>query len=138
MVMTLDTSATEFEPSSGLRIEATKVTPRIEYWAETATMMITGVSMPEDAVVFYEPIMNWLRAKPFIKGRSVDVHFRLDYFNTSSAKVLLEMFLQLDELYRKGYQLNLIWEFEAGDEQLREVGEEFGLLVSCPIRLTEY
>jgi len=94
--------------------------------------------LPEDAKGFYDPLKQQIKEFKFNRNRTSMVCFRLDYFNTSSAKAILDLLLTIDELFRQGQDVGISWEYNADDPELREVGEEFGLLIKCPIRLIEY
>jgi hypothetical protein len=55
------------------------------------------------------------------------VEFRLDYFNTSSAKALMNMIQILENAVRAGTRVTLRWCFQKDDEVMREFGEDFSM-----------
>jgi hypothetical protein len=119
-------------------IPSTRTTPDVIYHKDEFRVDILGVSMPEDAKSFYDPIASWFTEYQFTSDKITCVRFRLDYFNTSSAKCILDLLLTIDARHRRDHNLQIVWEYDVNDPELREVGEEFGMLIKCPIRLTEY
>ena len=57
----------------------------------------------------------------------------LDYFNSTSAKYLLDILKQLDNYYNEGYDVLIRWFYHEQDEDMRDSGEEFSKLINVPI-----
>lgn len=115
-----------------IKIEATKRTPFIHL--EGDVMEISGRSMPEDAVGFYQHIINWFReyAKNPKPGGKLKVV--LEYFNTSSSKNLLEIFKLMKDA---GEDNSIEWHYDWEDEDMQEAGEDFIFIIGDTIRLVE-
>ena len=54
-----------------------------------------------------------------------DFLLHLTYFNSSSSKVLLDIFDLLDEAGENGNKIVIHWLYDKGNETLQEYGEEF-------------
>ena len=81
-----------------LKIEATDVLPEIDFDFNNHIFYIRGESYPEDVTVFYGPLMEKLEdCLKTVQGAAVKFNFELIYFNSSSAKVILGIFDQLEE-----------------------------------------
>lgn len=52
--------------------------------------------------------------------------FELIYFNSSTAKVLMGLFEILDEAAGNGNEALITWSHEEDDDNMEEMGEEFG------------
>lgn len=117
-----------------IKIEAGKRTPFVHLDYENKIMKMSGRSMPEDAVGFYQPIIDWFRdysQKP-IEGGVLEVS--LEYFNTSSSKNLLEIFKAVKE---SGAGNFINWHYDWEDEDMQEAGEDFIFIIGETIRLVE-
>ena len=48
------------------------------------------------------------------------------YFNSSTAKVLMDLFELLEEIAGDGRSVSIAWVHAEDDDNLKELGEEFG------------
>jgi limonene-1,2-epoxide hydrolase len=55
----------------------------------------------------------------------ITFNFELIYFNSSSAKVLMDIFDVLEEAAENN-QVTVNWIYESDDDNIEELGEEFG------------
>jgi hypothetical protein len=111
---------------NNLNIAATARTPEISLDLASLTCKIEGESYPEDTVKFYTPALASIWS--FLETRHaspVTFMFKLKYFNSSSAKVLIELFHALESSAKLGNVVNVQWHFISDDDNMRELGEEF-------------
>ncbi|MBQ5540037.1 MAG: SiaC family regulatory phosphoprotein, partial [Bacteroidales bacterium] len=66
--------------------EPTIDTPRVVLDAESGVFEISQMSLPEDAVDFYAPIINWLMEYSENPQKETVFNMKLEYFNTASSK----------------------------------------------------
>lgn len=92
--------------------------PRIEFYPN-GKLLLEGRSMPENIFKLFNPLLDFASKLSIEK---VDFDINLEYFNTSTSKKILELLTALDE-NQKIYQLNVIWHYEAGDEDSVEMAE---------------
>ncbi|GAA4823332.1 DUF1987 domain-containing protein [Algivirga pacifica] len=111
-------------------------TPRIELDRVKGLINIVGRSIPENAVDFYKPVLDWIELykaeKPQIE---TTVNMQLDYFNTATSKCFIQMFRSLEELHQKGHQIVVNWYYEEEDEDIEESGRDFIELLNLPFNL---
>ncbi|MBF0539073.1 MAG: DUF1987 domain-containing protein [Nitrospirae bacterium] len=109
-----------------LNIEATKVSPRIAFNAETGVMELSGKSYPENTFDFYRPVMAWLKSY-FEQAITTQVVFnlRIVYFNSSSSKLLYDMFDLIEEAQGRGYEIVINWIYDKDNESAEESGMDF-------------
>ena len=99
-----------------------------------------GESRPEDTKKFYAPVFLWLEEYKkyiyFLANNShnnivLNCNFKLEYFNSSSAKSFLDIITFLNEMVRdsKDAKLLINWYYEVIDEDMHETGIEFEKLV---------
>ena len=61
-----------------------------------------------------------------LEGAQVHFTFEFVYFNSSTAKVVMNLFDLLDSTAERGNAVTIIWAFEKDDDNMEELGEEFG------------
>lgn len=109
-----------------LTIEPTRFTPEIVFNSENGELVIKGESYPENTSEFFKPVFAWL--DDYLKSaaeKTTNVDIELYYFNSSSSKVLMNLFERLDDAAENGKTINVNWIYEEDDEDSREFGEEF-------------
>jgi hypothetical protein len=117
-------------------VEATKMTPQIELDPDKKVYSLTGNSRPENPMQFYKPMFEWLNA--FFEETSEKMIFevKMDYFNTSTSKILLDLF-ELFEKFAESKDLHVIWYYQSDDEEMQEAGEELLDLVEISHEIKE-
>jgi hypothetical protein len=76
-----------------LYIAPTSSTPEVNFQFDRHQLSLRGESYPENAHAFFGPIMQAINAYlPTLQSTQVTVDVQLAYFNSSSTKVLLELF----------------------------------------------
>lgn len=118
-----------------IRLESTEDTPKIILDSVNNVFEISGRSIPEDSATFYKPILEWIDqygAKPNPKTNFV---FNLEYFNTSSSKLILDILTKLEALQKNGNDLVIVWCYREDDEDMQDAGQEYSELVQIPFEL---
>ena len=109
-----------------IALPASPRTPLVDVDFALGTLVMRGESYPEDAAGFFGPLHKALA--DYLKGRgaaAVTVEMEMAYFNSSSAKALMNMFQLLETAARSGTPVTIQWRFAEGDETMQEFGEEF-------------
>ena len=115
-----------------LMIEKTRSTPFIEFNPETHTHKIIGESYPENTNTFYKPVLSFLGEYLNLTIESPIVfEVELIYFNSSSSKLLMDIFDMLDDACKQGKKITVKWLYDEADEALQEYGEEFAEDSEC-------
>ncbi len=109
---------------SDFLLNPTRTTPRIELHAKDGKLWLEGECYPENANAFFEPLFAALE-RFFTENRALEVNFKLNYFNTSSSKRLLDLLELLEKRVRLGGKVVVIWHYRADDEDILESGREF-------------
>ena len=121
-----------------LIIQSTEDTPRITFDATNNTLELSGKSFPDNVYLFYEPVLAWLNnyaAKPKPMTRFI---FKLDYFNTASAKIIFDILSILDGIRAKGNKVLILWNYKDDDEDMKEAGEGYKKIIESDIELISY
>ncbi len=107
------------------RVEATKYTPLIDFDPVAGTLLIEGDSWPENAVDVYRPLLEVLE-EYFESGKlSLDVVLKLDYMNTCSSRMMIDIIGQLQSYHDTGLSISLAWYYPAGFPDQKETCEMF-------------
>jgi len=110
-----------------LELAGTERSPEIDFDFKSNTFAMKGESYPEDASGFFGPVISQLEKHiANLNDDSVRFTFELIYFNSSTAKVLMGLFDTLDEAAEAGNAVTVIWVYEIDDENMEEMGGEFG------------
>lgn len=109
-----------------IKIEATERSPEIAFDFTNNQFSIVGESYPENISVLYGEIIETLEEHfKQLQESTVTFNFELIYFNSSSARVFMELFEMLDKTAINN-EVVINWYFEEDDDTMEEIGEEFG------------
>lgn len=113
-------------------------TPEIILDPKQGIFEIEGRSIPENSVEFYQPLMRWMdayRQEPNLQTKFV---IKLEYFNTSSSKCLVDILRKLEKIHNDGKEVILEWHYDEDDDDMRESGEDFKELLKLPVRMIPF
>ncbi|OIR02062.1 hypothetical protein GALL_159210 [mine drainage metagenome] len=105
---------------------ATERSPEVAFDFANSHLRLKGESYPEDVAAFYGPLLTaldrWLAGR---SGSALTLDIELVYFNSSSAKALMNLFLMLDKAGAAGNSVSINWRFSEDDDIMEEFGEDF-------------
>ncbi len=124
---------------NSLIIESTEFSPKIYFNPKENKFEISGESRPENTSKFYAQLNNWVNEfSDFLSenpsASNLLFEFKFEYFNSTSAKFLLDFLQKLEELSKKNahIKISIRWFYDKQDEDMRDSGEEFSQLVNLP------
>ena len=120
-----------------LIIEGTPKTPTIRFDSKEGLFEIKGRSIPENSVEFYKPLIDWLESYKDEPLPKTTVQIRLEYFNTSSSKCILEVFKKLEAIHKAKHEVEVNWYYEEDDEDMLEAGEDYEAIIKVPFKMQE-
>lgn len=118
-------------------VPATEKTPFIKFNEKESTLEVIGRSIPEDAYVFYGPLFTKLSSLSVSVPKSMKLIMQLEYFNTHSSRLILEILKKVQTLREQGTMVKVFWVCDEHDEEMIEYGEDLRGLVDLPIEITE-
>ena len=122
-----------------IEIVGNQDTPGVLFDKEVNSFQISGRSFPADADGFYQPLIVWLDDyKKSAPTQLLEFNVKMEYFNTASAKMLLDIFFKLEDIHEGGYDTKIIWHSLEEDEDMLEAGEEFNEIVELDFEFVEY
>lgn len=118
-----------------LFVVASNNTPLIEAKWLSGEVKLEGDSYPENSFDFFQPFINWLEA--YLKENQQGLSFQvsLAYLNTSSVRVMVDLLDMLEDAFKTGHPVSLVWYYEAGNERVAELAEEFKEDCSFPFSI---
>src|SRR5690554_2776360 len=121
-----------------LDLKGTLKTPSVLFDAEKGLLDIKGRSIPENSLEFYKPMNNWLKDYGKEPSKQTIFEVKLEYYNTSSSKCLLDLFKTLEKLNEEGKtSVKVHWYYETDDEDMLEAGEDYQAIIPLTFEIIE-
>lgn len=80
-----------------LKVKKTDRTPEFYYDPKENFFDIKGVSVPENATEFYDPIIKWVDGYILTNPKSITINIELDYFSPKSLICLMRIFKKFEQ-----------------------------------------
>jgi hypothetical protein len=113
------------------RIKPTKTSPEI-IMDPAGFIRIRGRSIHENVNMFFMPVFTWIAEYIENPAEITSVEMKLEYFNSASAKIFIQLLQKLTYVSLKNKKLVLNWYYEDGDEDILERGEYFASILDIP------
>ncbi|MEX1002821.1 MAG: DUF1987 domain-containing protein [Crocinitomicaceae bacterium] len=120
-----------------LTLEGSAKTPTVSFDSQNGVLELKGRSIPENSIEFYKPLNDWIDAYAASPQPNTIVDVKLEYFNTSSSKCILDLFKQLEKLNAGNTEVKVNWYFEEDDEDMEEAGEDYQAIIDLPFKMIE-
>ncbi len=130
-----------------INYEATEYSPAIKFDPVNHKLEISGYSRPENVRTFYYPVLEWLENyqkeilentdKSEFENNPISLILKMNYFNSSSAKFLLDVIVEVHKYYLDGYNIKIDWYYDEGDDDMLETGEDLSDMVDFPFTFIE-
>ena len=65
----------------------------------------------------------------------ITIHFRLDFFNTISSKLVLEFLRRIEKKLTEKTSAKVKWYYEEDDEDIMEAGENYAYIIKIPFEM---
>ena len=130
-----------------LIINQTDDSPQVTFDINTNRFIISGESRPENAGKFYGPVLKWIeefeailywRKNELGNDTPVTFVFKLDYFNSTSAKYIADIISLIKKLIAGNYKINIEWHYDKRDDDLLDAGKEFSEIYDVNFDYIEY
>ncbi|MDG1332142.1 MAG: DUF1987 domain-containing protein [Crocinitomicaceae bacterium] len=120
-----------------LHIEGSAKTPSVSFDGQVGILEMRGRSIPENSIEFFQPLMDWVDAYGSQATSETRVDMKLEYFNTSSSKCILDLFKRLEKINNGQSQVLINWFYETDDEDMQEAGEDYAAIVDLKFEIQE-
>jgi len=118
-----------------LHLKGTDDTPEILLDKEGNQFEVSGKSLPEDASAFYSPVIDWMKEYSENANDETVLKINLEYFNSTSAKYVFNIFMLLETISESGKEVRIDWVFKDGDELMESKGEEIKSMIEIPMEI---
>lgn len=118
-----------------LYIQKTGNTPLIKF--EDGVLIISGRSIPENAIMFFEPLFKSVAEYSQNPYPLTEVNIFLEYANSSTNRALMTVFTLMEKIYDNGNQILINWYYEPEDEMMLELGKDYKTILSIPFNIDE-
>lgn len=118
------------EPLPALYIKGTPKSAEIDF--KPGLLVMSGRSIPEDSIIFFQPVIDWVAKYLENPEMLTMVHFRLEYINSGSNRFIFTMLKMLDAQSKKGKRIVVHWYYEEDDDSIYRLGCDMLALVSLP------
>ena len=115
-----------------IKIAGTDDTPNVHLDKDNGIFELSGRSLPEDVTMFYQQILDWVDEYAQSPNEKTVFNFKLEYFNTASSKVILDILLKFEEIVENGHDVVIKWFYNEDEEDMLEAGEEYADIVEIP------
>jgi hypothetical protein len=126
-----------------LIIDKTINSPRVIFDPEINKFEISGESRPPDVAAFYLEILKWFDDYTSYLNKIQEIkdpvvfNFDLEYFNSSSAKYILDFCKQIGDVRSKGKNLEIKWHYDKDDLDMLQVGHEMSRISRTPFEYVQ-
>lgn len=112
-------------------------TPYVLMDVSNGVMNIRGKSYPENAIVFYKPIFDWLKGLRNVGIGKLEVNLEYDYFNSASFKMIFDLLFELEALHETfGIDVKVNWFYDYHSQDIREAGIDLSEFIKLPFHIT--
>jgi len=108
-----------------LVIKQSSSSPAISADWNTGVISMKGDSYPENSFELFAPLIDWVEAFLDQANRPLQLNLELVYLNTSSIRSMMDIFDQMEVAHKKGQSVNARWTYEAANERVGQLAEEF-------------
>ncbi|MEO1050332.1 MAG: DUF1987 domain-containing protein [Bacteroidota bacterium] len=115
-----------------IALEGTEERPSVILDKTTGKFEIAGKSYMEDVATFYHEIIDWLEDYGKEPNALTVFEFRLDYRNTSSSKMIIDVIEILHNINKSGHDVLVKWCYYADDEDIKQIGRDFSEIYQLP------
>lgn len=120
-VFSITVTVTEFHAMTSFHRLPTSRTPEVRFDPGTGHLSLKGESYPEDITKFYGELEQILKDYISSQPSHLNAEFELNYFNSGSARALLELVQYLNGAAQKGIEVDINWSCDEEDD----IGTEF-------------
>ncbi|MBL7113260.1 MAG: DUF1987 domain-containing protein [Bacteroidales bacterium] len=121
---------------NSLNMQPTPYTPGVKLDADNGFFEFEGISLPENVLEFYTPIISWLKDYSAWLDDQKDADqmelkcvFKLEYYNSGSVRFLISVLQNVKIMNDKVNKVTVEWFYEKDDIHIFENGKELEELI---------
>jgi hypothetical protein len=106
-------------------------TPKVDFKV-SGDLLLEGRSVSENPAEFFEPVIQWINNLKKTPPVKITLTFKLEYFNTSTSKIMLHIFRALERFKKESTEVKVIWYYDNIDDDLKEAGKDYQSILNIP------
>jgi|SRR3989304_9643448 len=115
-------------------VPGTQKMPTVTLDPDEGFFELEGNSIPEDAGIFYKPIVDAIEEYFKAPRPKTTINIKLIYFNSASSKWLMNILKLFKNLPQESHELDLNWYYDEYDEDMVDMIEDVQSLLGLPIK----
>ena len=119
-------------------IDGDSQTPKVVLDKKRNIFEFSGNSLPENALHFYTPIIEWFELYKKTPNKKTKVVFKLNYINSATSKMMHIIIIKLNEIYLLNNQIEIEWHYHISDDDMLKDGKIFLEDMSLPYKFINY
>lgn len=119
-----------------LIIQKTEDTPGVIFDPEKGIFKLTDRSLPENAIAYYKPVFEWLENYFKTPNDKTVFDFKLEYFNTATAKQIAKLLMILEKNSTKS-DITVRWFHDKDDMDMLSSGSRYAKLINVDFEFFE-
>jgi hypothetical protein len=129
---------------NSLLIKATEDSPLVNFDTSINQFVISGESRPEHTTNFYTPLVKWIddyennMSHKNDKKNPLTFIFKLTYFNSTSAKYIMDILMIIKKIIKKNNQTTVEWHYDSRDDDMLDAGKEFEDVVDLKFHFVKH
>lgn len=120
-----------------IEIEATADTPAVKFYPKRGFLEIKGRSISENSAKFYRPLTECIEKYLFKPVSPTLVHIHFDYFNTASAKCVIDILKKLESLTKKGIKVEVNWYYKSDEPAMYHAGMDYKSILNLDFKMVK-
>jgi hypothetical protein len=109
-----------------------KDTPSVYFDKAAGIFEISGISLPANVLDFYNQVLEWIDRYVKDPNENTVLTLRMEYLNTSSAKVMIILIRKLEILLQAGKKVKVCWYYAPNEPEMKEMGQDYSVGTKVP------
>lgn len=120
-----------------VEIEATANTPAVKFCPDKGELEIKGISISENSARFYRPLIEGVEQYLFKPVSPTIIQIHLDYFNTATAKCIIEILKKMEGLPKRGIKVQVNWYYKADEPASYHSGMDYKSILTLDFNMVK-
>lgn len=116
----------------------TQETPEIIFDPQKDEFSISGNSLPEDVIAFYDEVNQWLEKYVKSPNPVTHLHVRMTYYNSASSKAMSTIMGLFEKTQNTGGKTYVHWHYLDDDEDMLDAGKELEGIFNLTFQFLPY
>ena len=118
-----------------LTLAGTTSSPTMRCTLAPLCIFMQGDSYPENAFELFNPLLQWAETALESSEEPFLVELELIYLNTSSVRIMMDLFDTLEAAHQRGVAVAVNWYYDPRNERVVNLADEFREDCSFPFQI---